>query len=59
MYKSILNVKTLYDTNNKLTYVVTKYTDNSAAIKIYTENDNNSLKWRYIKTLQLNTLINM
>ncbi len=55
--KSILNVKTLYDNNNKLTYVVTKYSDNTIAIKIYKkESENNSNK--YIKTLQSNALLN-
>ncbi len=55
--KGILNVKTLYDNNNKLTYVVTKYSDNSIAIKIYKkESESNSNK--YIKTLQSNALLN-
>jgi hypothetical protein len=56
--KYILSVKTLYDNNNKLTYVITKYNDNSAAVKIYKkEFESNSDK--YIKTLKLNSLLNM
>lgn len=58
MEKSILNVKTLYDNNNKFTYVVTKYSDNSAAIKIY-KKDVESDIYKFIKTVQLNKLVNM
>lgn len=57
--KSILNVKTLYDNNNKLTYVVTKYSDNSIAIKIYKKESENSSIDTYIKTLQSNALLNL
>ncbi len=55
--KSILNVKTLYDNNNKLTYVVTKYSDNSIAIKIYKKESESNIN-KYIKTLQSNALLN-
>ncbi len=58
MDKSILNVKTLYDNNNHLTYVVTKYSDNSAAIKIYKQDDESNI-YKYIKTVQLARLLNM
>ncbi len=56
MDKIILNVKTLYDNNNHLTYVVTKYSDNSAAIKIYKKEVESNLN-QYIKTIQLNNLL--
>lgn len=56
--KSILNVKTLYDNNNHLTYVVTKYSDNSVAIKIYKKESENKNGNKYIKTLQSNALLN-
>ncbi len=58
MEKSILNVKTLYDNNNKCTYVVTKYSDNSAAIKIYKKEVESDI-YKFIKTIQLNKLVNM
>ncbi len=56
--KSILNVKTLYDNNNRLTYVVTKYSDNSVAIKIYKKESESKDGNKYIKTLQSNALLN-
>ncbi len=53
--KNILNIKTLYDNNNQLTYVVTKYSDNTVAIKIYKKEYNTN---KYMKTLQSNSLLN-
>jgi hypothetical protein len=56
--KYILSVKTLYDNNNRLTYVITKYNDNSAAVKIY-KKEFESNNDKYLKTLKLNSLLNM
>ncbi len=58
MSKSILSVKTLFDNNNHLTYVVTKYSDNSIALKIY-KKESESNRDKYIKTFQLNNLLNI
>ncbi len=56
MDKSILLVKTLCDSQNNLTYVVTKYSDNSASVKIYEKDIQNDI-YKYIKTLKLNSLL--
>ena len=54
-FKKVLDLKTLYDDDNELIYVVTQYIDNSYVIKIYSNYAN--VKNRYIKTIRVNNLI--
>lgn len=61
MLNKIVNVKTLYDDENNLIYVVTKYNDNSYIVKIYKQSRSNylNIKNRYIKTIKINHIVNI
>ena len=51
MLKSVVSIETLKDNDRDSTYVITKYKDDSIAVKVYKKNPITNI-YKYIKTIQ-------
>jgi len=56
MLKNVISIETLKDSEHNSTYIITKYEDNSIAVKVYKKNPITHI-YKYIKTIQ-STLAN-